>query len=363
MHRKASMLLRISIHVLSCIAFLLIPILASPRASLFDWKSISTPELRGLISSGLLIILFYLNYYLFIPLFFRKKQFYIWFLLASFAFLLILFLSQTVIPDRNNSFNRPHPHPRSELREGGSNSRIMLPPMKPVHKSSAFKGFQLIENVLKFLIVYGLSLLLRTNEWWRQSREEKRKAELESLKLQVNPHFLFNTLNGIYALALEKSEKTSEAIIRLSGLMRYNISEIQKDMVPLKNEIDYLRDYIDLQRMRLENTVNILFDAENINPDMPIAPLLLISFVENAFKYGINPEQVSEIFILISCARDTFLLQVINEKVHVQNSDLKNETGIVNVRRRLDLLYPDQHELNITETDNKYVVELKLVIK
>ncbi|GAB1414833.1 hypothetical protein MASR2M117_02390 [Paludibacter sp.] len=275
-----------------------------------------------------------------------------------------------MIPKYNTpTFGSPPHYHLPEIKEKEKPVKIMpappmkpmFDPMKPMRKLPIFKGFQPIENILKFLIVCGLAILLRTNEWWRQSREEKQKAELESLKSQVNPHFLFNTLNGIYALALEKSEKTSEVIIKLSGLMRYNISEIQKDKVLLKNEIEYLRDYIELQKMRLENTVVIRFDTENINMEMFIAPLLLIPFVENAFKYGVNPKQVSEIFIQISRIKDVFLFIVSNEKVDIQNTDIKNETGIINVKRRLDLLYPNKHELNIRETDEKYVVELKLV--
>lgn len=351
MYSYSTKIRNIGIHLFGCIAFLLLPLIASPRASIFQLNGFGEPELRGIISSALLIVVFYLNYYLLIPSFFGKKKYLFWLLLMIACFAITLIAPNYLIPE-----TRHMPYFNPDMRP----QRPFDMPFKPKHSFSFFLGFQLMETLLKFLIVIGLSLLLKTNEWWKKTREEKRLAELEALKSQLSPHFLFNTLNGIYALALENSDKTANAIVRLSGLMRYNISEIQKDTVPLQNEIDYINNYIELQKMRLGDTVKIFFQTEQADPEIPIAPLLLISFVENAFKYGINPEHSSEISIRLTSTPENLCFFVSNYKSKMPDKHLKNETGINNVKRRLELLYPERHQLNIRDSDKKYEVELKL---
>lgn len=353
MYNKKSSIVSVSIHVLSCIAILLIPLIASPRASIFDLQGFDSPEIRGLISSALLILCFYLNYYYLIPRFFQRKQYLLWGIITFFCFFVVLLLPVLIIPD----INPPH-HFYSDFAPFDSSS--FFPHHKPEHEHSILGGFQLAETILKFLIVYALSLLLRTNEWWRKSQEEKRKAELLSLKSQVNPHFLFNTLNGIYALALDKSEKTASTIIKLSDMMRYNISEIQQDKVTLVKEINYLKDYIDLQKMRLENTVEVQFKISDIDENVLIAPLMLIPFVENAFKYGVSSTRRSTIYFELKYHKGEVSFVAKNDKAVINNKDMKNETGINNVKRRLELTYPDSYQLKITETEQIYHVELKI---
>lgn len=351
MKRNRPLVLNVGIHVLSCIAILLMPLIASPRASIFDTLNIGTPEFRGLISSGLLILCYYLNYYFLLPVLFQHKKFVMWGAVSLFCFMVVLLLPVILVPD----FNPPH-HFKADFRPTDFSP---IPP-HPAPEHSFLRGAQFAETILKFLIVYALSLLIRTHEWWRKSQEEKRKAELLSLKAQVNPHFLFNTMNGIYSLALEQSDKTAPVIVKLSELMRYNISEIQNDTVLLSREIEYLKNYIDLQKMRLENTIDVQFRISEINPEMSIAPLLLIPFVENAFKYGVSSAHLSVIMIELRHNNGELLLLIVNEKAGGNDVLMKNETGINNVKRRLELTYPDRHELNITETEHIYRVELKI---
>ncbi|MGC3979417.1 MAG: histidine kinase [Paludibacteraceae bacterium] len=221
------------------------------------------------------------------------------------------------------------------------------------------RTFQFQELILKFTFVLLLSFLLKTNELWKETREEKRKAELAFLKSQVNPHFLFNTLNGIYALSLEESQKTPEAIVKLSELMRYVVVEIEKEYVLLKNEIDYLQNYIDLQRMRLGNTVKINLDSSDIEPQMKISPLLFIFFVENAFKYGVNTSKVSEIDIQFKSIGNDLYFKSKNE-IGNKKADNTIQKGLENVIRRLELIYPQRHMLKTTYNENEYIVELSI---
>ncbi len=173
---------------------------------------------------------------------------------------------------------------------------------------------------------------------------------------------MFNTLNGIYALSIVDPQKTSVAIIKLSELMRYVISEIKKDLVPLNAEIDYLQNYIDLQIMRLGDTVEIIFKVDVTSEDYKIAPLILIPFVENAFKYGISSESPSIINIVLSVDEAKLDFKVSNKKVQNGTNEGTN-TGIENVKRRLEISYPQAHNLKISESKDNYIVELQILLK
>lgn len=201
-----------------------------------------------------------------------------------------------------------------------------------------------------------------------QSLAEKTKAELIQLQSQVNPHFLFNSLNTLYSIALhEKSEETAESITSLANLMRYLIDDMDKEKIPLIKEIGYIEDYIQLQLMRSSAKHKIEVEL-NVPEDsgLLIAPMLLIPFVENALKHGINPNKSSELIIQASIKEDECHFLVENSKDTRQNSLDKEKglgIGIENVRRRLDLLYPKNHDLTIIETANRFTVFLKINLK
>lgn len=201
-----------------------------------------------------------------------------------------------------------------------------------------------------------------------ESHAEKTKAELIQLQSQVNPHFLFNSLNTLYSIALhEKSEETAESITSLANLMRYLIDDMDKEKIPLIKEIGYIEDYIQLQLMRSSAKHKIEVEL-NVPEDsgLLIAPMLLIPFVENALKHGINPNKSSELIIQASIKEDECHFLVENSKDTRQNSLDKEKglgIGIENVRRRLDLLYPMNHDLTIIETANRFTVFLKINLK
>lgn len=350
--RKIFNLPKIAIHSLICIGFMLFPLIASPRSSVFQTLHFGPPEVQGLINSALLIGFFYLNYLIIIPGLSLRTHYFKWIFLIFVAYMAVIFLPETITKTLGFEFHHPF------HKEG------MRPP--PRHEPDLFRDFmrkyQLQESTLKFLLILTLSFLLSANKKWKQYREEKRQAELSYLKSQVNPHFLFNTLNGIYSLSIVDPQKTPDSILKLSELMRYVISEIKKDMVPLNNEIDYLQNYIDLQKIRLGDTVDIIFKIDKDSYDYKIAPLLMIPFVENAFKYGVSSASPSVISIDLLIRERKLIFKVSNKKPPTEINTRTN-TGIENVKQRLELTYPQMHNLKITETDQEYNIELQILLK
>ncbi len=222
-----------------------------------------------------------------------------------------------------------------------------------------------------FILVFAIGTFIAVMQQWlktehtrQQIEHEKINTELSFLRSQVNPHFFFNTLNNIYSLAITGSQDTAPAVMKLSSIMRYILTETEANLVPLQNEIDFLRNFIDLQLVRLTDKVEVNFTAEGNTENKQVAPLLFIPFVENAFKYGVSTKERSAIKIKITSSADHILLDVSNTLVKADNGI--HETtgiGINNVKRRLQLLYPGKHNLTVKEEDNQFKVHLDIHIK
>ena len=241
-----------------------------------------------------------------------------------------------------------------------------LAPPKPIETKPRIeilsdRAILLGSLLLKFILVFLLSVGIRVYDKWQTAEEEKYKAELSFLKAQINPHFLFNTLNGIYVLAIKKSENTAPAIMRLSSIMRYVISEGHLNYVGLENELKYIVDYIDLQKMRLSQSIQVDFLIDAPNKNYKIAPLILIPFIENAFKHGISTEDNCKIKIHITVKNGMLDLLVENKKyLTVLKEEEKSGIGVENTKKRLALLYPNKHELKTNDTKENYIVHLKM---
>lgn len=200
------------------------------------------------------------------------------------------------------------------------------------------------------------------NEKVRKNLEnEKLSAELAFLKSQINPHFLFNSLNNIYSLAYQRSEMTPEAILKLSEIMRYMLQESNEVRVELSKEIRYLENYIELQKLRFKANahVEMIILGEDDHMRQSIVPLILIAFVENAFKHGVasDPENPIRIAILVEKGRLEF---TVTNKKSDQNKDEASGIGLNNVKRRLDLLYQGEYKLEIREKEKIYSCKLVL---
>ena len=209
----------------------------------------------------------------------------------------------------------------------------------------------------EFILQKWLTALRQKNE----AELEKTRAELSLLKSQVNPHFLFNTLNNLYSLALSGSETTADAILKLSGIMRYLIDmEGQSSKVAASQEIECIRQYIDLQKLRISENHSIQFIIDG-NPDsFLIEPLLMLPLVENAFKYGIAPDGNTKILIHIKTNENLFHLKIENGIFRSGNIFPGLGTGLKNLRKRLDLIYPGCSSLKTKEEDSQFTAELKL---
>jgi LytS/YehU family sensor histidine kinase len=198
---------------------------------------------------------------------------------------------------------------------------------------------------------------------WMQAEKEKVSAELQLLKAQVHPHFLFNTLNNIYSVSLETSPKTSQLILKLSSLLNYILYECKTEHVLLEKEIKVMKDYIDLEKERYANKLEISLNIEGDIKDRYIAPLLLLPFLENAFKHGTS-EQLEKPWLSMNLTvnKNTLRCKIANSK----NEDVmanENGIGIMNVKKRLALLYPQMHELEISNEEDFFVVSLILQLQ
>ncbi|MCE7041422.1 sensor histidine kinase [Dyadobacter sp. CY312] len=192
--------------------------------------------------------------------------------------------------------------------------------------------------------------------------------ELNFLKSQINPHFLFNTLNSIYTRTVDVDEQASDIVLKLSDLMRYSLYGANEEKVPLEDEMAYIQNYLDLEKYRhSQNLVDISFAMDGTVTGYKIAPLLLISFVENAFKHGVNLSR-KESFVHVSAViEDSKLYFTVQNSLPDSNesaspkSDSKNAgIGLVNTRKRLEMIYPDRHEINIVQTEREYEVMLSI---
>jgi LytS/YehU family sensor histidine kinase len=189
-------------------------------------------------------------------------------------------------------------------------------------------------------------------------------AQLKMLHYQINPHFLFNTLNNIYSLVYKKSEDAPEAVMKMSSIMRYMLYDATTDKVLLEKEIEYLKSFIELEKLRIRHKDFAELDISGNVEGRTIAPMLLIPFVENAFKHGVKSMGSPGIWVTLQVDPDRICFEVVNylRKNNLTAKDQGKGIGLTNVRRRLNLLYPGKHDLEISIDDEKYRVKLILMI-
>lgn len=207
-----------------------------------------------------------------------------------------------------------------------------------------------------------------SKDWFANERtkskisEHQLRSELDVLKSQINPHFLFNALNNLYSMSLQSGdEKTAEGISVLSEMMRYVFDKTGEDKVALQEEVQYISDYIYLQQLRFNKQVKVQFDHTETLSNFYIAPMLLIPFVENAFKYGVSNHAKTTIDIRIAFEEGHFVFEVKNQKAERTETISSSGVGLNNVKKRLNLIYSDQHSLSVNESDNTFKVRLVIL--
>jgi hypothetical protein len=295
---------------------------------------------------GFLFIMVYINLLLLVPKFFQKGRYVYYLSILTLCVALMVYL-QIVLFD--------------------------------VIVEGLFPGYYLISYIdfwgtLKYFVIFiGISSLLHFSKSWFLYREseaklvkiqkEKAEAELGVLKNQINPHFLFNSLNSIYSLVLKKSENAPEALIKLSDTMRYIIYESNNERVELSKEVEFVTNYIELQKLRMSAKDKLDFlISENIG-SQKIAPLLLIPIIENCFKYGIKGETESSfVEIKIDTKKSFISLYTKNNIGSVDDieSIKSSGTGLKNLKKRLELIYPNNYNLKITQSNDNFIVDLDI---
>ena len=334
---------QIIIHLTAWFCFISLPFYFSPKPpDNFHFQPDAYFYFSYIFTNILLIGFYYLNSLLLIPKLLAHHKIFYYVISIIILFFLIVIFPEMLKPQ----------HDFGEMGGHGHGHR----------HGHVFNAMGALTFFFIFIISSGITII---NKWFETEKnknlieKEKLNTELTNLKAQINPHFLFNVLNTIYALALKKSDTTPDAVMRLSKMLRYIVNETQDDKVPLENEIDCINNYIDLQKMRLSDTVEITYNKKGSFNDVQIAPLLLITFVENVFKHGISTHEHSPILIDISLEGNLFSFTT-NNKIFKLKEETSVGIGIENTRKRLQLIYPYNHILNIVETENSFNVELTI---
>ncbi|WP_372801343.1 sensor histidine kinase [Lutibacter sp.] len=293
------------------------------------------------------IVIFYLNFSFLVPKLLLNKKIGLYIFTSFTFFLFFLFIYLNVLPSIKLISN-------VEKFSDFQNKKLF------------FEGF--IQGIVIFLL-FAISLSIKLSmEWYKNEKiknlieTQKLNAELSFLKSQLNPHFLFNSLNSIYSLANKKSDLTTDAIITLAELMRYMVYETNKGLVSLQNEIDYIKNYISLQNLRLKDSSGVRINIQG-NLDHNIEPLLLITFIENAFKYGTDFTGKTFVDVRIIVEGNNLSLNVSNYISQKENSNFSSGIGLENIKNRLNLLYPNSHNLIIEKSNNLFNVALILKLK
>ncbi len=312
----------------------------------------------------LLVTGFYVNVFVLVPKFLLNNHFGYYFVMIIALIAAIVFINKGV----ENVLYHSHVFPQN--RRGETTELIKA---APVFKPGMRRPIDRPTIIISALVL-GIGTSITAIQKWqkdKQKREELEKdkvaSELSFLKAQINPHFFFNTLNNIYALTQVNADEAGKAVYELSRMMRYLLYETQQGQTMLSREIAFMKDYISLMQLRLTDAVKVSINTPHHLLDMPMASMMLLPFVENAFKHGVSATQQSHINIVV-LQRSGVLDITVKNSVMKDNSvslDTNSGIGLMNTRRRLDLLYPGKYTLDICESNsiNEYTVHLILDLK
>jgi len=324
------------------LSFFVYQISSIQRGPEIDWLRVLTTVS---IQLSFALLLGYLNYFFFLPKFLKDKNGLRYFLQFFITFSILITLRISI--------------ERYFIDDFSGEARYLY--------TTRFVVQVITTNL--FIVIF-LGMIRFAVDWFefeaRQKNVENERltAELNFLKAQINPHFLFNTLNNLYYLAYTQSTKTTEVIAKLSQMMRYMIYDSNYPKVPLSKEIEYMENYISLERLRLNDQIPIKFTIDGGNPaDFLIAPLIFITFLENAFKHGVSnnhPEAWINIFIQLQ--GNECVYRVENSKIPSTKPEAEQKSGIglQNVKRRLELSYPEEHRLTVEDDRDRYSIQLNI---
>lgn len=226
-------------------------------------------------------------------------------------------------------------------------------------------GYSFTYMFMQFLAIGSLAYFkhsLKQDQQLKVLKEQQLISELTYLKTQLQPHFFFNTLNNIYSLALQQSKETAPLVAKLAEMMRYILYKADQELVPLQDEITFISNYVEVEQIRYRSAITINFEVQGIDTQGEISPLLLLPFIENAFKHGVQEEEKNGFVEIVICKiKDELTLEVKNSIA--KTKEITGGIGLANVKRRLSILYPDKHNLEIKNNGEIFEVSLTLKIK
>jgi two-component system LytT family sensor kinase len=309
-----------------------------------NFLSFKASLLFSVVNLILATTVFYMNGLWLFPAFFEKKRYGLYILFNLVALVLLSHIFFRIEGQLMQNFRIIEDAPMS------------LPPY-----FQYIRIFSLLTAVNLISLIFSLIYKVRSQELTeKQLSEEKLHTEVSLLKAQINPHFIFNSLNNIYSLAYSKSEQTPEAVLKLSHMLRYVYYDCSRDEVTLGAELEYIKNYIAFQQMKSPQKQNIILESDGINESFRIAPMLFIPFVENSFKYSkIEDQQDARVEIKLATSGNELFFKITN--THPENGlSSGSGMGIENVRSRLALTYPGKHELKVRDENNTFEVVMKI---
>lgn len=346
----------IAVHIVVWLSAMIVPLFISPFYTQLNENDLASHIPSKIISDIVIAAFFYINFYKITPEWIEKKN-NIKFAMIAFSVVIGLLFIEIILLRFI-----------SRLPLEASNNISFSQGRRPYFSRNLLSFPKILGILFYYILALVISSALAINNYQKEQQErqkqiefEKLTAELEVLKLQISPHFLFNTLNNIRSLVRKKSENTEEVVLKLSNILRYMLYQSKANKVALSKEISHIKDYIDLQKLRMSEPEKVKLEIVGAIDDIQIEPLLFIPFVENAFKYGIHAKIASEIAFSIIVADNYLLFESRNEVFEItHDTDESSGLGLENVKKRLALYYPKQHELFIDDSNNRFVVKMKL---
>ncbi|MPS72176.1 MAG: hypothetical protein E2590_03410 [Chryseobacterium sp.] len=379
-------------HIVLILLLLLIPVLSSPELDSSLRLLGSTFFQRDFSRYVLLIVFFYLNLFFLLPKLYDKKKLLLYWVGIFVSYIWVCTLPFFIFPDNHRSlrfnffqdqisndkkihirsedfpppleyvspqkrayFEKGYLEPPSKMRP----HRKGFPPPKLMGKEDSFSR-KYVSGILPFLFSFLSSFFLHQSIKRKEMERARAKADLLNLRYQLQPDFLFNTLDSIYSLILIKPDDASEGVLKLSNVMRYILEESESDFVPLSKELFYIKDYLALQLIRTDNSLDFTYTENGVTDEVRIVPMILLNFIENAFRYGYNAEEYSKISIDVKLDGEKLNFKVFNNIVNHPVTDESTKLGMKNTMERLEKLYQGKYSLKIEENKKSYFIELDL---
>ncbi len=316
-----------------------------------------------------LLFLFFINRFLLLPRFFFKKKRAVYFL--SIIGLIALLTTGSYFYSTNARKKQiaagRELHFPGDFRPAPEENDFLHPPLRPqAPQPQSLPPF--VNLLILSVLIVGFDTGLKISAHWVKAEQEGERllkenieTQLTYLRNQISPHFFMNTLNNVHALVDIDPEKAKEAIIMLSGMMRYLLYDAGRENMPLSKEVDFIQNYINLMKLRVSDKVRVELNIPAVIPDKLVPPLLFTSLIENAFKHGVSYEKDSFIKISLSTEEKYFTMKVENSKKKSEKDMEENSgIGIENTKKRLDLIYKDQYIFDIDDTEDLFTVTLKI---